>query len=153
MKSNHMPTKRLRIKLSKKCFFNILKYVRKRACLIVMDIPVPNQPTTFKFPQRSFGKTNPVKRSFQASWFTNRTWLHYDEAYDLVCYQKCLVAYRKVILTVLTFEDKTYRGVEIAAHTLVVGFETSLNTASCNVCTINRVSQAKMASESLLQTP
>ena len=32
-----------------------------------MDIPpVPNQPKTFKFPQRCFGKTNPVKRSFQA---------------------------------------------------------------------------------------
>ena len=46
----------------------------------------------------------------------------------------------------------TYRGVEIAVHTLVVGFETSLNTASCNVYTIDRVSQAKMASESLLQT-
>ena len=29
--------------------------------------------TTFKFQQRAFGKTNPVKRSFQASWFTNRT--------------------------------------------------------------------------------
>ena len=25
-----------------------------------MDIPVPNQPTTFKFPKPSFGKTNPV---------------------------------------------------------------------------------------------
>ena len=50
---------------------------------------------------------------------------------------------KKVIWTVLTFEDKTYRGVEIAVHTSVVGFETSLNTASCNVCTIGRVSQAK----------
>lgn len=31
-----------------------------------MDIPpVPNQPKTFRFPQRSFGNKNPVKRSFQ----------------------------------------------------------------------------------------
>ena len=42
--------------------------------------------------------------------------------------------------------DETYRGVEKVAHTLVVGFETSLNT-SCNFCTISRDSQAKMASK------
>ena len=36
-----------------------------------MDIPpVPNQPKTNKFPQRCFGKTNPVKRNFQASDLT-----------------------------------------------------------------------------------
>ena len=69
---------------------------------VIMDIPsVPNQPKTFKFPQRSFGKTNPVKRSFQASWFTNRT-----------------------------PSDETYRGVEIVVHSLVVGLETRLNTAT-----------------------
>ena len=57
--------------------------------------------TTFKFPQRSFGKTNPVKRSFQASWFTNRT-----------------------------SPDETYRGVEKVVHSLVVvAVETRLNTA------------------------
>ena len=59
---------------------------------------------TFKFPQRSFGKTNPVKRSFQASWFTNRT-----------------------------PPDETYRGVEIVVHSLVVvAVETRLNTAKLN---------------------
>ena len=64
----------------------------------VMDIPpVPNQPKIFKFPQRCFGKTNPVNRSFQASWFSNRTWLHYhdyDEANDLAFCHICLVAYK-----------------------------------------------------------
>ena len=37
-----------------------------RACRsFIMDIPpVPNQPKTFTFPQRSFGQKNPVKRSF-----------------------------------------------------------------------------------------
>ena len=50
-----------------------------------------SQPTFDKFPQRSFGKTNPVKISFQDSWFTNRTWLHCDEAYDLTL---CMVAYK-----------------------------------------------------------
>ena len=41
-----------------------------------------SQPNYDKFPQRAFGKTNPVKRSFQDSLFTNRTSLHYDEAND-----------------------------------------------------------------------
>ena len=56
--------------------------------------------TTFKFPKRSFGKTNPAKRSFQASWFINRT-----------------------------PPDETYRGVEIVVLSLVVVVETCLNTA------------------------
>ena len=57
----------------------------------VMDIPpVPNQPKTLKFTQRCFGK----KRSFQASWFLNRTWLHYDEANDLAFCHICSVAYK-----------------------------------------------------------
>lgn len=60
-----------------------------------MDIPpVPNQPKTFKFPQRSFGQKNPVKRSFQSSWFANRTWLHYDEANDLAFCHVCMIAHR-----------------------------------------------------------
>ena len=43
-----------------------------------MDIPpVPNQPTSFIFPLSSFGMANPVKRSFQASWFSTRTWLRH----------------------------------------------------------------------------
>ena len=54
-------------------------------CMFLDIPPVP------KFPQRSFGKTNPVKRSFQDSWFTNRTWLHYGEPNDLTF---CMVAYK-----------------------------------------------------------
>ena len=46
MKSNHMLTKRLHIKLSKTAFFDILKYVRKHACLIVSyHVYTPSQPT------------------------------------------------------------------------------------------------------------
>ena len=51
--------------------------------------------------------------------------------------------------------DETYQGVEIVVHTLVVGFETHLNTVSCHVCPISRVLKAKWpqnASESLLHT-
>ena len=50
-----------------------------------------SQPNYDKFPQRAFGKTNPVKRSFQDSWFKNWTSLHYDEANDLTF---CMVAYK-----------------------------------------------------------
>ena len=35
-----------------------------------------------------------MKRSFQSSWFANRTWLHYDEANDLAYCHVCMVAYR-----------------------------------------------------------
>lgn len=38
-----------------------------------------NQPFDFNFPKRSFGKKSPVLRSFQAHWFKNYSWLHYDE--------------------------------------------------------------------------
>ena len=58
----------------------------------IMDIPpVPNQPRTFKFPQRSFGQKNPVKISFQSLWFANRTRLHYDEANDLAYCHVCML--------------------------------------------------------------
>ena len=73
-----------------------------------MDItPVPNQPATFKFPQRSFGKTNPVQRSFQVSWFSNRTWLHYDEANDLAFCHTCMIAYKDGKLNLETM-DKAF---------------------------------------------
>ena len=39
-------------------------------------------------------KKNPVKRSFQSSWFQNRTWLDYDEANALAYCHVCMVAYR-----------------------------------------------------------
>ena len=77
-------------------FLTILNYKTVCACRSsIMDIPpVPNQHKTFKFPQSSFGQKNPVKRSFQSSWFANRTWLHYDEANDLAYCRVCMVAYR-----------------------------------------------------------
>ena len=92
-----MPTSRLCIKFSKTAFLNILKYAIKRAYLFVCNhgyTALPNQPTTFKFLQCSSGKTNPVKRSFQASWFTNRTWMHNDEANDLAFCHINMVAYK-----------------------------------------------------------
>ena len=35
-----------------------------------------------------------MKRSFQALWFSNRTWLHYDEANDLAFCHVCMVVYK-----------------------------------------------------------
>ena len=97
-----MPTNRLPIKFSKNAFLNILKYAIKRACLFVCN-------QVLKQPQRSFGKTNPVKRIVQASWFTNRI-----------------------------PPDETYRGVEIVVHSLVVGLETRLTEYSYIKCLYNK---------------
>ena len=57
----------------------------------VPEYTASSQPNYDKFPQRSFGKTNPVKRSFQDSCFTNRPSLHNDEANDLTFF---MVAYK-----------------------------------------------------------
>ena len=43
----------------------------------------PHQPRNFAFPCRTFGKKNPVKRSFRSDWYTKWRWLHYDEASDV----------------------------------------------------------------------
>ena len=62
-------------------------------CFSIMDIqvpPVPNQPKTFRFPQRTFGVKKPEQRSFQPSWFDSRPWLHYDEAKDLAFCHLCI---------------------------------------------------------------
>ena len=99
IKQNSMPTICLRIKFSKPAFLNTLKFAINRACFIqpcmfhsfVMDI---YHRFLIKFPQRCFCKTNPMKRSFLASWFSNRIWLHYDKANDLAFCHICSVAYK-----------------------------------------------------------
>jgi len=59
----------------------------------VGTIPLrPNQPKAFRFPKRSFGQKTPVQRSFQASWFDNKSWLHYDESQDLAFCHLCMTA-------------------------------------------------------------
>ena len=46
-----------------------------------------NQPRTFEFPKRSFGKKAVVNRTFQPSWFEKWPWLHYIENDDaVVCF-------------------------------------------------------------------
>ena len=45
-----------------------------------------HQPCSCKFPQRDFGKTSVVRRSFQRQWFDRWSWLHYSEDKDLAFY-------------------------------------------------------------------
>ena len=49
-----------------------------------------HQPRTFEFPKREFGKTSVTYRAFQAKWFDRWSWLHYDEAKDVVFCFTCL---------------------------------------------------------------
>ena len=77
-------------------FLTILNYKTVCACRSsIMDIPpVPNQLRRFNFHNTHLIRKKTVKRSFQSSWFANRTWLHYDESNDLACCHVCMVAYR-----------------------------------------------------------
>ena len=80
-----------------------------------MDIhvpPVPNKPRLSNFHNVRFhqDKANPVKRSFQvASWFTNSTWLHYDEAKLMISRfvtKLCVIAYMKCLHNRSNFTSK-----------------------------------------------
>ena len=53
-----------------------------------------HQPSNFRFPQREFGKSSVVKRSFQQHWFQRWPWLHYNEDCDLAFCFTCVVAYK-----------------------------------------------------------
>ena len=57
----------------------------------VRNVPdKPFQPRHLSFPPRSFGKTSPVSRSFQASWFNHFTWIHYNVGLDgAFCFTCC----------------------------------------------------------------
>ena len=56
---------------------------------------LPHQPTAFSFPKRSFGKKNVSLRSFQASWFRQWPFLHYDEARDVVHCHTCVMGFKE----------------------------------------------------------
>ena len=74
IKHNKIPTIRLHIKFSTTAFLNTLKFAINRACLIHLNLRFSY------FHSFTLARQNPVKRSFQASWFSNRTWLHYNES-------------------------------------------------------------------------
>ena len=56
---------------------------------------LPHQPTAFSFLKRSFGKKNVSLRSFQASWFRQWPFLHYDEARDVVHCHTCVMGFKE----------------------------------------------------------
>ena len=65
--------------------------VRHHGYLKPEDIPLePFQPKHIAFPSRSFGKSAPMNRSFQATWFNKFGWLYYDVTQDAArCFTCC----------------------------------------------------------------
>ena len=68
----------------------------------------PHQPSCFRFPQRDFGKTSVVKRSFQRQWFDRWSWLHYDEDRDLAYCFTCIVVFKNNHLLSTPCLEKTF---------------------------------------------
>ena len=68
----------------------------------------PNQPMTFSFPVRDYGKKTVVKRSFQASWFSSWKWLHYNEAEDCVHCHLCLTAVKQKLVNLTPGDDSAF---------------------------------------------
>ena len=61
----------------------------------LFDIPSkPYQPTSLKFPKRSFGQEKVVQRSFQGCWFHQWPFLYYDEGKDSVYCHICLMGFK-----------------------------------------------------------
>ena len=67
----------------------------------------PNQPQSFSFPKRKYGKTSVVERSCQSSWFKTWIWLHYNEAKDSVHCHLCLKAVKFKHISVNPGDDHT----------------------------------------------
>ena len=55
----------------------------------------PHQPLSFNFPKCPFGKQKIVYRSCQPCWFTQWSFLHYDESKDAVFCQTCLKGFKQ----------------------------------------------------------
>jgi len=68
----------------------------------------PNQPTQFRFPQREFGKSSVVLRSFQPQWFKRWPWLHYKEEGDLAFCFTCMTAFRNKHLHAVSNKEQSF---------------------------------------------
>ena len=69
------------------------------------------QPTHISFPSTVFGKSAPVRQSFQASWFNRFKWLHYDIGQDAACFLCCkAVKEGKIKLTSYTEDSFLVKG-------------------------------------------
>ena len=61
-----------------------------------IDLPSSShQPLDFGFPKHAFGKTSVVQRLFQAAWFKQWPFLHYDEANDLAFCHMCSAGFKQ----------------------------------------------------------
>ena len=114
----------------------------------VGELPVePFQPRHIAFPSRSFGKSDHVKRLFQANWFNKFPWLHYDLARDAVrCFMCCkAVKDGRAVATGVTEQTYLVKGFTTSCYTeaskSLVFAESSVNCAiSCStrVCSARR---------------
>ena len=57
--------------------------------------PSPNQPRNISLPEVSFGIAKPVLRAFNASWFDNWGWLHWDESSEHAFCFTCVNAFKE----------------------------------------------------------
>ena len=60
----------------------------------IKDLPdTPCHPVGRHFPSRTFGSAKKVNKSFQSSWWHRFSWIHCDNAQDLVfCFSCCKAA-------------------------------------------------------------
>ena len=67
-----------------------------------------HQPLNFSFPQREFGKSSVVKRSFQAQWFQRWPCLHYNVNRDQAFCFSCVMAYKNSYLHSTSCLEKSF---------------------------------------------
>ena len=58
-----------------------------------------HQPRNVSFPKVCFGKTKPVYRSFNVTWFDKWPWLHWDVASERAFCHTFVLAYKQKKLT------------------------------------------------------
>ena len=73
---------------------------------VVSDTPY--YPIDFAFPSWEYGKKNPTKHSFQASWFKQWKWIHYNKENDSAYCFYCVKAYKENKLNSIPNLEKTY---------------------------------------------
>ncbi len=54
----------------------------------------PHQPLNLDYPKRMFGKKTVVERKFQASWYSQWPFLHYEESSDQVFCHTCVMGFK-----------------------------------------------------------
>ena len=99
-----------------------------------MDCVIPSQPhqppALFTFPKRSFGKKTPVLSML--NWFKQWTFLHYDEAKDLVYCYTCLLCFKEELLRSANADPAFVSSLNNVNNLIWITRKTELfNVASC----------------------